>query len=90
MRSGEAVEIAPGGKVDGAVKVKAGGALDVEGGTLESSLSAAQPALLRVCHSSIGGSLTVNGSSGALVLGEGTSECEGDTVAKGATIKNAY
>ena len=89
VRSGEAVEIAPGGKVDGPVKVKAGGALDVEGGTLESNLAAAQPALLRVCHSSIGGSLSVNGSSGALVLGEGTSECGGITVAKGAAIKNA-
>jgi hypothetical protein len=89
VRNGEAVEIAPGAKVDGRVTVKAGGALDVEGATLQSNLSATQPALLRVCDSSIGGGLKVNGSTGALVIGEGTAECEGNTVSKTSNIKNA-
>jgi hypothetical protein len=89
VRNGEAVEIAPGAKVDGKVTVKPGGALDVEGATLQSSLSATQSALVRVCGSSIGGSLRVNGSSGALVIGEGTSECEGNSVAAASIVKNA-
>ncbi len=89
VRDGEAVEVAPGAKVEGKVAVKAGGALDVEGATLQNNLIATQPALLRLCGSSIAGALRVNGSAGALVIGEGTSECEGNTVSKTSSVKNA-
>ena len=47
VRSGEAVELTSTAKVSGSVKVKPGGALDVEGASITGSLTSTGAALLR-------------------------------------------
>ena len=86
VKSGEAVELTSTATVSGKTTVKAGGALDIEGATLERSLIATRAALLRVCGASIGGRVKVSGSSGSVVIGEGTSECAASTISQ-TTIK---
>jgi len=87
VRSGEAVELASGARVSGAVKVQPGGALDVEGATLDAGLTASSPALVRACGATVKGVLKVSGSPAAVVLGEGSSECPANTIDGNATIK---
>ncbi|HTY95723.1 MAG TPA: hypothetical protein VMB91_01695, partial [Solirubrobacteraceae bacterium] len=80
VRSGEAVKLGSGAKVKGTVTVHAGGALDVEGATLSGALSAGKAALVRVCGASIAKTLKVVGSTGPLVIGDGTPECAPNTI----------
>ena len=49
INSGQGVEIAPGAKVSGAVKVKPGGAIDVEGATLSGGLATSKATVVRIC-----------------------------------------
>ena len=88
VRSGEAVELTSTAKVNGQVVVKAGGALDVEGGKIAGKLTANGAALVRLCGADIAGTTKVTGSSGSLVIGEGTSECSANTISGAATIKS--
>jgi hypothetical protein len=87
VKSGEAVELTSTANVSGKTTVRAGGALDIEGATLQGSLTATKAALLRVCGASIGGRLKVSGASGSVVIGEGTHECAANTISGLATVK---
>jgi hexosaminidase len=75
---GQAVELAPGAKVSGAVKVKAGGAIDVEGATLAGGLATSKATVVRVCGASLSGPVKVTGSSGPVTLGQ-AGECDAST-----------
>ena len=79
VRSGEAIELTSTAKVSGSVKVKAGGALDVEGASIGGSLTSGGAALIRMCGATVHGHATVNGSSGSVVIGE-SSGCASNTV----------
>ncbi len=79
VRSGEAVELTSTAKVSGSVKVKPGGALDVEGATIDGSLTSTGAALVRVCAATIHGHATVKGSTGSVVIGE-SSGCAPSTI----------
>jgi hypothetical protein len=89
VRAGEAFELTSTARVSGRVTVKPGGALDVEGATLSSSLTATHAALLRVCAASIAGAVRATDASGPVVIGEGTAECAADTISAAASVKGA-
>ena len=61
------------------MKVKAGGALDVEGASIGGSLTSGGAALIRMCGATVHGHATINGSSGSVVIGE-SSGCASNTV----------
>ena len=69
ISSGQGVEIAPGAKVSGAVKVKAGGAIDVEGATLSGGLATSKATVVRICGAAISGATKLVGTTGPVVLG---------------------
>jgi hypothetical protein len=79
VKAGEAVELTATAKASGAVTVKPGGALDVEGATLSGSLSASKATLLRICGASVAGPVKASAGSGSVVIGEGTSGCAAST-----------
>jgi hypothetical protein len=86
VRSGEAIGLAASATVSGKVTVRPGGALDIEGAKLSSSLSSSGASLLRICGASISGTVKATGGKGSVVLGEGTSECAGNTIHGTTTI----
>jgi hypothetical protein len=86
VRAGQAVELAPGAKVNGKVKVEAGGSLDVEEASILNALGAHGATLIRICGASIGGFLNVSGTTGPVVVGEGTPGCSGSTISKFASV----
>jgi hypothetical protein len=86
VRAGEAVELTSTAKVKGSVKVKPGGALDVEGAEIGGSLSSSGAALIRVCAATVDGRATVKGSSGSVVIGE-SSGCGRSTLASKVTVE---
>ncbi len=88
VKAGEAVELTSTAKVTGPVKVKAGGALDVEGATLTGSLTATGATGLRICGASVSGTVKVTASTGPVVIGDGTGECAANTFFGSATVKN--
>ncbi len=88
INSGEGVEIASGAKVSGGVKVKAGGAVDVEGATLSGGLATSKATVVRVCGASISGATKVVGTSGPVVLGQPGSECDASSFYGNVTVKS--
>ena len=79
VNAGEAVELTATAKASGAVTVRAGGALDIEGATLSGPLASKDAALLRICGASLAGPVKASGGSGAVVIGEGTAGCSADS-----------
>jgi len=88
IKSGEGVEIASGAKVSGLVKVKPGGAVDVEGATLSGGLQASKATVVRVCGASISGATKAVGTSGPVVLGQPGSECDASSFFGNVTVKS--
>jgi X-Pro dipeptidyl-peptidase (S15 family) len=89
VRAGEAVLLTSTARVSGAVSVKPGGALDIEGATLSGHLKASKAALLRICSAHIAGAVKLNASSGSVVIGEGTSECAANTFTGAVSVRAA-
>ncbi|MEA2299949.1 MAG: hypothetical protein QOE44_484, partial [Solirubrobacteraceae bacterium] len=68
--------LAPGAHVNGAVLVKPGGALDVEGSTITGAIDATQGAAeIRVCGSTIRGAVDVTNSGGLVLVGDPADGC---------------
>jgi hypothetical protein len=88
ISSGQGVEIAPGTKVSGAVKVKPGGAIDVEGATLSGGLATSKATVVRVCGASISGATKLVGTTGPVVLGQPGSECDASSFFGNVTVKS--
>jgi hypothetical protein len=88
ITSGQGVEIAPGAKVSGVVKVKAGGAIDVEGATLSGGLSTSKATVVRICGASISGSTKVVGTKGPVTLGEAGGECAASSFFGNVSVKS--
>jgi hypothetical protein len=87
VKAGQAVELTSTAKAGGQVSVKAGGAIDVEGATLSSSLNASGAALVRICGATIAGTVKANNSTGSVVIGEGNAGCPSSTLHGNVTIK---
>jgi hypothetical protein len=86
VKAGQAVELTSTAKAGGAITVKPGGAIDVEGATLSGALSAKGATLVRVCGASVSGALKAVSSTGSVVLGDG-GECAGNSLHGAVTVK---
>ncbi len=58
------------GTDNGSVIVQPGGALDVEGGTINGALKSTGAASVRVCNASLNGQTTVSGTTGLVLFGD--------------------
>ena len=85
VKSGQAVELTSTAKA-ALVEVQAGGALVVEGASIK-TLAANGASLIRICGASLKGAVSILASSGAVVLGDGTSECSPSTFKKEVTLQ---
>jgi hypothetical protein len=82
VKSGEAVEFAPGAKVK-AVEVLAGGSLTINGAST-AAIKSSGANLLRICGASISGAVKVANSTGPVTIGG--EDCSASTFAKAVTI----
>jgi hypothetical protein len=87
IKAGQSVELTSTAKTSGAVKVKAGGSLDIEGATLSGPLSTNGATTLRICGAHVSGTVKVANSSGPVVIGDGTSGCAPSNFFGAVTLK---
>jgi hypothetical protein len=83
---GQGVEIAPGAKVNGAIKVKAGGSIDVEGATLAGGLSSSGAGVVRICGASVSGPVKLTGTTGPVTIGA-AGGCAASSFYGGVSVK---
>jgi hypothetical protein len=88
VNKGQGIEIAPGAKVSGAIKVKAGGAIDVEGATLAGGLATSKATVVRVCGAHVSGPVKLVGTSGPVTLGEAGGSCDASMFFANVTVKS--
>jgi hypothetical protein len=75
----------PTATVYGGILVVSGGSIDVEGSTVWGGISELGAGSTRVCGATINGPVTINGTSGAAWLGDG-SDCAGNAINGSVTI----
>ncbi|MFB7619982.1 Ig-like domain-containing protein, partial [Kitasatospora sp. NPDC056181] len=79
VAAGQSLCIAPGGRQNGPVEVRPGGALAVSGAQINGPVAANGALAVTVCHSALAAPVTLTGTSGFVLLGggEGT-DCAGN------------
>jgi hypothetical protein len=87
VAKGQTVKIGPGAKIDGSVKVAAGGALKVSGGTFKHALSLSDSGAVTICHATFDNGLNVNDAKDAVKIGG--SSCAGNTVKGSLSVNGA-
>ena len=80
VTAGESVLIPPGCVQLGNVSVQTGGALETQGAIVLGAISYSSGAQLQVCSTALGGILTATLWQGAVVIGNGTSDCLGSAI----------
>jgi alpha-tubulin suppressor-like RCC1 family protein len=85
VSAGQSVRIAPGCTVIGSITVKTGGALDAEGALVLGALNGTG-GTIRMCNSSFALIFTAVGASGPIMVGDGTSTCQGSTLIGGVSF----
>jgi len=88
VSGGQSVLVPWGCFVLGAVTVKTGGSLDVEGGLIAGAVNFSGGSILRFCSATFLGLLSVSNASNPVVIGDGTSSCEGSAMALAASISS--
>lgn len=88
VKAGQNVELEPSAKVTGAVKVKAGGSLFVDGATIDGNLAVNGATSLRICGASLD-KATVSTVTGPVVIGESDGSCAPSSFAGNLTVKNS-
>ena len=88
IASGETICLRNGAQIAGAVTVKAGGTLEVDGGKITGPVTVTAGALVELCDTTITGPLTITGGTGLVTVGgdEATGPCDGNTITGGVTI----
>jgi hypothetical protein len=76
----QVVQIGRGCRVKGRITVSSSGTLIVQGAVIRGNITFTGSGTLRICSSRINGNVTIDASSGAVVLGDGTPACPGDTI----------
>ncbi len=89
ITKGQGVEIASGAKVSGAIKVKSGGAIDVEGATLSGGLTTSGATVVRICGASASGPVKVTGTTGPVTIGQSGGSCAASTFFGNVTVKGS-
>ena len=81
--------VAAGGKVNGAIIVEAGGALDLEGASIGGAVGATEGAgAIRVCGTSIAGPVDVKNAAGLVMVGDPAGGCAANTIGGALDVKN--
>jgi hypothetical protein len=88
VKKGQAIELTSTAKTSGPVTVKPGGVLDIEGATLSGTLTSKGAGLIRICGASLSAPVNISGSTGSVVVGEGTPECSSSMFHGNVTIKS--
>ena len=78
------------GTVNGGLTVQAGGAVFVNGATINGGVNSVGATAFRMCASTVNGNSTVSGSTGPVVIGDGTDDgppaCAGNTLNGGLSV----
>jgi hypothetical protein len=79
--AGQSIRVGPGARINGAVTVQAGGALDIGGATISGSLRSTGAAAVRLCGSSLS-NVWVSGTTGLVLIGgdAATGPCAGNVL----------
>jgi lysophospholipase L1-like esterase len=85
VKNGQAIELTSTAKTK-QVEVQPGGSLDIEGASTK-AIKANGAAVIRICGATLGGAVKIVGSSGQVVLGEGTEACSSSSYTRGATLQ---
>ncbi|WP_018504814.1 Ig-like domain-containing protein [Parafrankia discariae] len=75
-----------GGRQQGAITVQPGGALAVTGAEIAGTVSINQAAAFSLCQTSVNGAITVQGSTGLVLIGSDYLPCTGSTVKGTLTV----
>jgi hypothetical protein len=86
VASGQSICVSTGGEVTGPVTVVPGGALWVSGGVIDGRLRSHGALGLTLCGSTVGGPVTITGSTGPVLFGG--PDCEANTFASSVSITN--
>lgn len=88
VASGQSVLVGPGALIGGSATVQAGGALDVEGGTITGPVNSNGATAIRICNSRITGPTTITGTTGLVVVGDNDAgaSCLGNTITGPAQV----
>jgi fermentation-respiration switch protein FrsA (DUF1100 family) len=84
VKAGEVVKLASTGRITGPVTVEAGGAFDIEGGTVSAPVTADEAARLLLCGAKISGRVTATNGTGPVVIGG--PGCAGNTITAPVTV----
>jgi acetyl esterase/lipase len=87
VKSGQAVELTSTARLSKMVTVQPGGALDIEGATLQGALKVNGATSLRICGAKLEGPGKALEGSGPVVIGEGNGSCPASTFSKAFTLK---
>ncbi|WP_330334484.1 Ig-like domain-containing protein [Streptomyces sp. NBC_00536] len=80
VAAGESVCIASGGSQSGPLTVRPGGALSVSNGRVTGPVTAGGALAVSLCGSTLTGPVSVRNTSGAVLIGSGSPDCEGNTL----------
>jgi hypothetical protein len=86
IHSGESVELTSTAVAELTVTVERGGALDLEGATVDGNLKGNGASLLRACGATLKGAVKLTATSASVVLGDPAHGCAPDTLIRGATL----
>jgi PKD repeat protein len=80
----------PGAKLDGAIVVKSGGALDIESASVSGAVNGdAGVGVIRICASAIGGTVDIGGSGGLVLVGDsGDAACAPNSIGGALVLKD--
>lgn len=74
----------------GSVVVQAGGRLEVESSTMNGALSADHSAALRICGSTVAGSVTVINATGFVLIGDPAEGCAVNTIGGSLVVEHNH
>jgi hypothetical protein len=89
VKAGEAVQLTSSAKVSGAITVRPGGSLDVEGATLSGSVSTQGATIVRICGAQVGGPVKILQNTGPVMLGGNSDGCSPNTFHGTVTVKES-
>jgi len=87
VAGGKTTCVTSGGSVSGGITVKPGGALILMGGNVSGGITSNSASWIDICSSTVTGGVTISGSTGAVLIGAGSS-CAGNSVSGGLAITN--
>src|SRR5581483_1287889 len=89
VAKGKTFCVGPGGKVTGTITVQAGGALWVNGGTVNALIGATSPAAITFCNATVTAAIGITGATGQVLIGGAAATgCAGNKITGAVGIVN--